>query len=259
MPSEPSLKAIAENLRTMVDAFERTAIGQQPITPGGGTTITDVLRFIVPQSEGDLALEAIGGPAGKGIGQLLSIIPMGVLSQISRKDMVELAKSLRNRVPDTTDAGSLREFMAEIFSGPVILDNRPATIARNIREGHTNMFNRGEAFGTDITKGGKPARVMSIDAVAGLQSGMSPDEIARAADVVVPTMSPDFTPPLATLPGTTGAQRVKAAEALQSRDFDLANTIISPESGKPRFVLDEDTENFVDLLIEELRELRSNQ
>jgi hypothetical protein len=235
MPSEPSLKAIADNLRRMVDAFERTPIGRQEITPGGGTTIADVLRFVVPQSEGDLAMEAVGGPAGKAIGQLLSVIPLGVVGRLSKKQIAEMGQRVRRRFRDTDE----QHLLGENDLNTLIDELNVGVGVRDQRLGPT----RGQMFGTTFDVGGEKAEVSGIEAVAGLMEGMTPEQIrqgSRLSDIQVRRGLP-----FARL-DVSRESREAALNALDNEEFALLDLLINPETGDLGFA---DSGDMLDLMM----------
>lgn len=233
--SEPSLQAIADNLRQMTEAFARTPVGRQEITPGGGTTIADVLRFMVPQSEGDLALEAAGGPAGKAIGHLLSVVPMGVLKRISRQEVLDIAETLRPRVREssaaTSQADDLMEVLAEILH-PALRSNRAG----------------GEIFDLIFEKGGRQVEMSLPHAAGGLARGMSPEQIRESAEVLTPVLGQiERKPPLARLfePEHMGIRR-EGTEALDELEFEGVDLVINPRTGEPEVIDEFDILDLID-------------
>jgi hypothetical protein len=277
LPSEPSAKAIAENLRTLVKVVDDSALAKIPVTPGGDVTVADVIKFIVPQSEVDLGLEAVGGPVGKGAGMALkpvidAVTALGLVKRATPGEITSAARAGRRmfeKNPRSRDRGmeSLLEVLEEMSSGPVILDKRGGRAGTaSFDDGFPAV--QGARPGFDpLTKIGEEVADTNTDELVGaLVMGKSPEEINRVMKLVDEPF-----PPLSTRknPGAGrdvlprarrsemdvgDAEREMLGEigddAQAAGDFVAADTIISPKTGERVFLEEDDIELFLETLLE---------
>lgn len=273
MPSEPSLKAISENLKTMVDMFARTPVGKLPLTPGSDTTLTDVLRFVVPQSEADVALEGLGGPIGKGVGlaakgakslaELIAISPMGIIRKATDADVFPRARAafFRSQKDPRLKTGTLEgdgiqnvrtalsEMVTEATAGNVILKRAPGERSFPMLGDRAEAFDPNFRTAEDIapfsgerTMGGAIGPVDEL--IGALGSGNSVDEInrmTRLTDTLDPgTVQPGRSSTLDAVLDLPQADLEELAQAgsdlRRSGEFGFAATVISPETGEQVFL-----------------------